>query len=293
MMGLKNQTINFYYKHPKIWKLAHNRQIEISHKALIMAIINVTPDSFSDGNQHFTNQKAVNHALRCLKEGADIIDIGGESTRPGAIPITPLEEQKRILPVIKELSRHPKAIISVDTYHFQTAKLAIKAGAHIINDVCGLQQNPQMAQTIASLNAGVCIMHTGRNRKKLSNALQDQFYFLNHSLEIAKQAQIATEAIVIDPGFGFEKNIDENFDIIKEFEQLTKMELPILVGLSRKRFLKAIIPTESLLQVESLDAITATANFLLRTKGASIFRVHNVKMNKNSLLLADTLMKKI
>ncbi|MBY7649596.1 MAG: dihydropteroate synthase [Candidatus Liberibacter europaeus] len=271
-----------------IWRVAHGRTINIGSIALIMAIVNVTPDSFSDGGNYLFLEKAINYAINCLEEGADIIDIGGESTRPDSVPISAKEEQRRIIPVIEELSARTDAIISVDTYRSETAELAINAGAHIINDVYGLQHDKNMVKTIAKYAAGVCIMHTGRNRKKLLDVFEDQFYFLKNSLKIAFNEGISRDSIVIDPGFGFEKDTQENLSIIAEFSKLMKFNFPILVGVSRKRFLGEITGRGKALD---RDGSTAVANCFLRMSGAQIFRVHNVKINRDSLLITDAIMK--
>ncbi|RPD37054.1 dihydropteroate synthase [Candidatus Liberibacter solanacearum] len=274
-------------KYPEfIWKLARGKSMSIGPVARIMAIVNVTPDSFSDGANYFLPKKAVAHAISSLKEGADIIDIGGESTRPGFIPVTAKQEQERILPVIEALADQTDAIISVDTYQPETAELAIRAGAHIINDVCGLQQGKNMAKIIAQYGAGVCIMHTGRGRKKLSDVFEDQYYFLEKSLKIAHDEGISRDSIVIDPGFGFAKEIQENFSLMANVSKLRKFNLPILVGISRKRFLGKMKQKD-----RSSDVSTAAANCFLRIEGAAIFRVHNVGINRDSLRMTDTIIK--
>ncbi|AHA27940.1 dihydropteroate synthase [Candidatus Liberibacter americanus] len=272
----------------RIWKTAHNRSINIDYKPLIMAIINVTPNSFSDGGDYLIAEKAISHSINCLEEGADIIDIGGESTNPNAVPISAKEEQARIIPVIEELSNITDAIISVDTYRSETAKLAIRAGAHIINDVFGLQHDKNMAATIAKYGAGVCIMHTGRNRTKLCEVFEDQFYFLKKSLEIAFREGINRDCIVLDPGFGFSKNTKENLSIIADFSKFNQLDFPILVGVSRKRFLGKITGRNRSLD---RDCSTAVANCLLRVAGANIFRVHNVKINIDALRLTDAVIQ--
>ncbi|MEG8098878.1 dihydropteroate synthase [Candidatus Liberibacter brunswickensis] len=275
-----------YYDH--IWKLAHGRNLDINAKSIIMAIVNFTPDSFSDGGRYLDVEKAISYSINCLEQGADIIDIGGESTRPGAIPINAKEEQKRIIPVIEELANRTNAIISVDTYKYETAELAIKAGAHIVNDVCGLQNNKNMAEIISKYSAGVCIMHTGRNRKKIFDVFEDQFYFLNNSLKIALREGISRNNIVIDPGFGFEKNITESLALIAGFSKFRHIDFPILIGVSRKKFLGKITKITNPLD---LDSSTVAVNCLLRSAGANIFRVHNVEANRNALSTVDAIMQ--
>lgn len=253
-----------------------------------MAIVNATPDSFSDGGRFLAADQAVAHALACVKEGAHIIDIGGESTRPGADAVTEQEEQDRVLPVIERLAKETDALLSIDTYRASTARLAIEVGAHIVNDVYGLQKDPGMAGVVAATQAGVCIMHTGRDREKLPDVVADQFTFLNRSLEIAQQATIARKAIVLDPGFGFAKDTDENIALMSRFDELGGFGLPILAGTSRKRFIGALTGRDG---AEERDVGTAATTAILRLAGAVIFRVHNVAMTRDALSIADAVLK--
>ncbi|MDX3925408.1 MAG: dihydropteroate synthase [Shinella sp.] len=271
---------------PFRWMLAHGRSLELGPQGRLMAIVNVTPDSFSDGGLHASPETAIAHALRCLEEGADIIDIGGESTRPGAQEISPAEEQDRILPVIEALARQSDAIISVDTYRASTARMAIDAGAHIVNDVHGLQREPDIAAVAAETGAGLCIMHTGRDREKLADVIEDQYHFLRRSLEIADAAAIAAERIVLDPGFGFAKDTRENLELMARFSELHGLKAPILVGTSRKRFVGAATGRDA----AERDTGTAITTALLRLAGAAIFRVHNVAINRDALLMADAML---
>ncbi len=268
------------------WHLAHGRQLLLGEKGRLMAIVNVTPDSFSDGGRHFSVEKAVEHALACLAEGADILDIGGESTRPGSDPVSAGEEQDRVLPVIERLSRETDALISIDTYRAETARAAVSAGAHIVNDVFGLQREPDIAEVAANTGAGLCIMHTGRDRQKLADVVADQFTFLGRSLDIASAAGVAREAITLDPGFGFAKETaEENFELMARLGEISSLGCPLLVGTSRKRFLGAVTGREP----AGRDAATAATTALLRLKGASVFRVHNVAINRDALLVADAM----
>lgn len=271
-----------------MWQVAHGRSLKLDGDGLIMAIVNTTPDSFSDGGQFLAADEAVNHALTCVAQGAHIIDIGGESTRPGADIVTVQQEQDRVLPVIERLARETDVLISVDTYRASTAKLAIEAGAHIVNDVFGLKKDVDMARVIGQAGAGVCIMHTGRERQKLPDIIEDQFLFLNRSLELADAAGIAREAIVLDPGFGFAKDVDENVALMSRFEELKGFGLPILAGTSRKRFIGALTGRDS---AEERDVGTSATTALLRIAGAVIFRVHNVVMTRDALAIADAVLR--
>jgi dihydropteroate synthase len=268
------------------WRTAHGRGIALEAKGRLMAIVNVTPDSFSDGGRHFSVDRAVEHALSCLSDGAEILDIGGESTRPGATPVSAAEEQDRVLPVIEQLARETDALISIDTYRADTARRAIAAGAHIINDVHGLQREPEIAAIAAEYGAGLCVMHTGRGRDRLADVVADQFDYLERSLAIAAAAKVARETIVLDPGFGFAKEtVEENMALMARCDELLALGYPLLVGTSRKRFLGTLTGREA----GERDAATAATTVLLRMKGASVFRVHNVAINRDALAIADAM----
>ncbi|MBB3464663.1 dihydropteroate synthase [Rhizobium sp. BK377] len=269
------------------WRVAHGREIELGKRSVIMAIVNVTPDSFSDGGRYQTVDSAVEHALQAVADGAEILDIGGESTRPDAVSVSPAEEQARVLPVIEALSRRTQALISIDTYRAETARLAISAGAHIVNDVFGLQKEPDIAALSAETGAGLCIMHTGRDRQKLAGIIDDQIFFLERSLEIASAAGVLRDRIVLDPGFGFAKETPaENLELMARFEELHRFGLPLLAGTSRKRFLGAVTGREP----AERDAATAATSALLRVQGAAVFRVHNVAINRDALAVADAML---
>lgn len=269
------------------WRVAHGREIKLGKRSVIMAIVNVTPDSFSDGGRYQTVDSAVEHALQAVADGAEILDIGGESTRPDAASVSAAEEQARVLPVIEALSGRTQALISVDTYRAETARLAISAGAHIVNDVFGLQKEPEIAALSAETGAGLCIMHTGRNRQKLADIIDDQIFFLDRSLEIASAAGVLRDRIVLDPGFGFAKETPgENLELMARFEELHRFGLPLLAGTSRKRFLGAVTGREP----AERDAATAATSALLRVQGAAVFRVHNVAINRDALAVADAML---
>jgi dihydropteroate synthase len=254
-----------------------------------MAIVNATPDSFSDGGRYLAVDAAFSHALNSVEEGADIKDIGGEATRPRAGAVTEAEEQDRVLPVIEKLRRETDVLISVDTYRASTARLAIAAGAHIVNDVFGLQKDAEMAGVVAATRAGVCIMHTGRDRQKLADVIADQFEFLNHSLEIAEDAGVARDAVVLDPGFGFAKDERENVELMARFSELAAFGLPVLAGTSRKRFIGSLTGRDA---ADERDIGTAATTAILRLAGASIFRVHNVAATRDALAIADAVLAK-
>ena len=254
---------------------------------MVVGILNVTPDSFSDGGLFIAPDQAVAQARRMVEEGAAVIDIGGESTRPGASPVTPGEEQARILPVIAALAGASEALISVDTYREETARLAVAAGAHIVNDVWGLQREPGIARVAAETGAGLIIMHTGRERQKLPDVIDDQFFFLKTSLEIAKRNGVQDDHIVLDAGFGFAKETaEENLDLMARFSELTALGFPLMAGTSRKRFVGTVTGREA----AERGAGTAATSVILRLKGADLFRVHDVAINVDALAMADAML---
>lgn len=272
-----------------IWTVGREQVVTLGDTAHLMAILNVTPDSFSDGGRHNSVDIAVAHALDAVDQGATIIDIGGESTRPGAEPVSPLEEQRRILPVIEALSRRTDCLISVDTYRAETAMLAIEAGAHIVNDVYGLRYDPAMATVVAETGAGLIMMHTGRGREaeKLSDVVEDQRFFFSRQLELAANAGIEQDRIVLDPGFGFAKDKDEDFALMVRFEELQSLRMPLLVGTSRKRFIGSTTGRE---RPDERDVGTAATSAMLRLAGAAVFRVHNIAANRDALRMADAVL---
>lgn len=269
------------------WRLAHGRSLILGEEAIIMGILNVTPDSFSDGGLHDDLPRALAAARAMRQAGAAIIDVGGESTRPGAEPVDAAMEQARILPVIEALAGETDCIISVDTYREETARLAVASGAHIVNDVWGLQREPGIANLAAETGAGLVIMHTGRERERDPDVIADQFAFLNRSLAIARAANVEESRIVLDPGFGFAKDSEENIALMARFAELQKFGFPLLVGTSRKRLIGVLTGREA----ADRDVGTAATSAILRLSGADIFRVHNVAVNRDALVVADAILK--
>ncbi len=253
-----------------------------------MGILNVTPDSFSDGGQHDELEKAIDVAGQMLADGATIIDVGGESTRPGAAAVDSEMEIARVVPVIEALAKKYDCIISIDTYRAVTAQAAVNAGAHIVNDVWGLQREPEIAHVAKSSGAGLVIMHTSRDRSVLADVIEDQFSFLNVSLDIAKKAGIGEPRIVLDPGFGFGKNKDEDIALLARAGELQKFGFPLLVGTSRKRFIGGMTGRDNPLD---RDIGTTATSVALRLAGADIFRVHNVAFNRDALAVADDILQ--
>jgi dihydropteroate synthase len=269
------------------WQLAHGRYLDLGPKAVVAGILNVTPDSFSDGGLFVAPEKALEQARRMVEEGAAVIDVGGESTRPGFAPVTAEEEQARVLPVIAALAASGEALISVDTYREDTARRAVAAGAHIVNDVWGLQREPGIARVAAETGAGLIVMHTGRERRKLPDVIEDQFLFLRKSLEIARAANVAGSQIVLDAGFGFAKETaEENLDLLARFSELQSLGYPLMAGTSRKRFIGTVTGREP----AGRAAGTAATSVILRLKGADLFRVHDVAINVDALAVTDAML---
>jgi dihydropteroate synthase len=269
------------------WQLAHGRSLEFGVEALVMGILNVTPDSFADGGRYVTPESALAQARRMREEGAAIIDVGGESTRPGARPVTAKEEQERILPIIEAVAE-AGSIVSVDTYRAGTARLAVAKGAHIVNDVWGAQREPDIARVAAETGAGLVLMHTGRERQKEPDVIADQFAFLEKSVAIARAAGVAEENIVLDPGFGFAKETAaDNLELMARFEELAALGFPLAVGTSRKRFVGSVVGRAD---ADDRDVGTAATSVILRMKGAVLFRVHNVAINVDALRMADAML---
>jgi dihydropteroate synthase len=270
-----------------VWQVGHGRSLPLGGTSVLMGILNVTPDSFSDGGRFNVADAAIDHAKAMQAAGALIIDVGGESTRPGAAPVDAATEQARVLPIIEALASEMDVLISVDTYRSETARLAVKEGAHVINDVTGLQGDPGVAKAAGKTGSGVCVMHTGRGREKLPDVIEDQYGFLRKSLEIAAAAGIKDASIVLDPGFGFAKETDaENLELMARFRELCDLGYPLLAGASRKRFLGGVTGREA----KDRDVASAASSVLLRLAGADIFRVHDVAINRDALLVADAML---
>lgn len=285
---------------PFTWRL-RSRTLELGPRTLIMGVLNVTPDSFSDGGRFFEPGAAIEHGLELLDAGADTLDIGGESTRPGALAVSGQpavsaeEELRRVMPVIEGLVRlRPEAIISIDTYKPQVARAAIEAGAEIANDVSGLRWDAQMASTLAELKCGVVLMHMRghpaewRTLPPLDDPVGLVSRELRETAEVALASGIARERIVLDPGFGFGKRFDENYLLLARLDELHKLGFPLLAGVSRKSFIGRTLaangndaPPQQRLY-GSLAAMTAAI-----LKGAHVVRVHEVKSAAQAARITD------
>jgi len=282
------------------WNLG-TRSLELGRRTLVIGIVNVTPDSFSDGGAHATPGDAVAHATRLLEEGADVIDIGGESTRPGARvgldkPAVGAEEElRRVLPVIVAIKEaKPDAVVSIDTYKSKVAAAAVDAGAEIVNDVSGLQWDPKMKKTVAGLDCGLVLMHT-RGRPDEWAALPtvpDLVMLVKRELreraDAAVMAKIRRDRIVLDPGFGFGKRFDENYPLLRRFHEFHELYFPLLAGVSRKSWIgRALASNGKDASIEERAFGTLGAEVALALKGAHVIRTHNVKPCVEAMRLAD------
>jgi dihydropteroate synthase len=244
---------------------------------LVMGILNVTPDSFADGGLHFDEALAISHGLEMIEDGVDIIDIGGESTRPGAERVPEEEEQARVIPVIRELAKQ-KVLISVDTMRASTAQLAVEAGASIVNDVSGGAADPEMFSTVAALGCKYTLMHwRGHSKEMNSKAIYDDVVSevieeVTLQLDKALAAGIKRENIILDPGIGFAKDAEHNWEILNRVDEFVALGYPVLIGHSRKRFLGGDSPDER-------EAATVQVTQSLIGKGIWGVRVHGVKAN--------------
>ena len=262
-------------------------------KLLVMGILNVTPDSFSDGGVFFSRDRAIDHALAMIDEGADIIDIGGESTRPFSEPTPLAEEQARLLPVIEAIRKHSDIPISVDTYKAAVARSAIGAGADIINDISSLSFDPDMAGVVAASGVSVVLMHMkGTPRDMQTNPTYEDVVgeireFLIERIAFAKSAGIDEENIVIDPGIGFGKRLKDNLAIIRELGRLKELGKPLLMGTSMKSFIGRIMGTTAL-----VDRVEGTLASMVMSvwNGADIVRVHDVARTRRVITFMEALM---
>ena len=270
-------------------RLAHGRTLRLGARGVLMGILNVTPDSFSDGGAFANVDAAVEYALRMAEEGAEIIDVGGESTRPGAEAVSADEEMRRVVPVIEALAARTDALVSIDTYRARTARVAVEAGAHIVNDVTALLGDPDMARTVAETGAALVAMHNSRPElrpRREADPVADQHAFLRELEPRLAEAGIANDRVMFDPGIGFGKDADENLLLLARMEEIARGPYPVLLGTSRKRFLGAVTGRDA----AERDAATAATTALGRRAGAAVFRVHDVATNRDALRVADAVL---
>jgi dihydropteroate synthase len=280
-----------------IWK-TRSRILDLSRSAKIMGILNVTPDSFSDGGQFFSLDAAVSHARELIVEGAEIIDVGGESTRPGADPVSPKEELRRIIPVIEKIrSEFPSVLISVDTYKATTAEKAIRAGADIINDITALRGDPSMIDVVLESGVGVVLMHMQGTPKTMQVApsyhdvVSEVREFLEDRCNWLVDRGVDRERIAIDPGFGFGKRLADNIKLMRNLEAFRALAQPLLIGVSRKSGLAQMVG-DAALPVAKRIWPTVALTCLLREKGAHLLRVHDVKPNLEALRMTEAILER-
>lgn len=271
------------YSHRFTWNL--------HHRTLIMGILNITPDSFSDGGKYMHPEAAIERAIKMQEEGADIIDIGAESTRPGSDPISAQEELKRLMPVVKPLLKLGSIPISIDTYKAGVADVMLNEGVDMINDISGFTFSGNLPDVVAKSNVPVIIMHTPAPPKTMQlhtgyrSLISDVIVSLAHSMEIGKRAGIDSERMIIDPGIGFGKTSEHNLHILRSFSEFKSLGRPIMVGVSRKSFIGKILglPPEDRLEGSAAATVAAILN------GANLIRVHDVKEMARVARMADAI----
>ncbi len=292
------------------WNIG-SRCLQLGKRTLIMGIVNVTPDSFSDGGQHFDRDRAVEHGLKLLEDGAEIIDVGGESTRPGAkvaagesaeakpgkTAVSEKEELERVIPVITALKKKkPDAVISVDTYKASVARAAVAAGAEVVNDVSGFRWDSAMKKTLADLKCGAVMMHMRgrpeewRSLPPVSDIVMLVKRELREWVDAALMAGMKRERIMLDPGFGFGKNLEQNYPLMKRFEEFHQLRYPLLAGVSRKSFVGRALARNGK-DAELSDRLygTLAAETTAILKGAHVIRTHDVRACADAVRIADLL----
>lgn len=277
-----------YRLHRKKEIICDEYKLRLGTKTYIMGILNVTPDSFSDGGEFLDIDKAIRHAKDMVKAGAHIIDVGGESTRPGAEEVGEEEEIKRVLPVVKRLVKEIDVPISVDTYKASVAEKVLEAGAHIINDVWGLQRDENIASVIAKYKVPVVIMHNQIGTEYKRDIIEEICGFLNKSIDIAIKAGIKEENIILDPGIGFGKTPEQNMEVMSRLGELNDLGYPILLGTSRKSMIGKILDLPAKERVEGTLATTVMGII----QGVDIVRVHDIKENLRVAMVTDAIVRR-
>lgn len=262
-----------------------NREFDLNHRCYIMGILNVTPDSFSDGGKFNTLDAALHHAEEMIRDGADIIDIGGESTRPGHQVITDEEEISRVTPVIEAVKSHFDVPVSVDTYKGPVAEAALQSGADLVNDIWGFKHDVRVAQLTARYDAACCLMHN-RRQAVYHDFLKDVSSDLQESVHIAREAGVAEDKIILDPGVGFGKTYEMNLEIINHLETLNGLGYPVLLGTSRKSVIGLTLELPSDQRVEGTLATTVIGVM----KGCAFVRVHDVKENRRIIQMTEAIL---
>jgi dihydropteroate synthase len=278
----------------RLWKIG-GRIFVLSRQGLIMGVLNVTPDSFSDAGKFFAVERAVEHGLKMAAEGAHIVDVGGESTRPGSEAITAEEELRRVIPVIEQLRANSEVIISIDTSKAEVARAAVRAGASIVNDVTGGRGDEEMMPLIAETNSAFIIMHmqgtpqTMQITPQYTNVVSEIADFFRQQYARAIVYSIDPMAIAFDPGIGFGKTLEHNLELLAQLERLRACDRPIVIGVSRKSFLGKLINSA---QMSDRLAPAVALTSLLRMLGADVLRVHDVKENVNALKVTEAILQR-
>ena len=277
-----------------IWKL-RKRSVDLSRSGLIMGVLNVTPDSFSDGGQYVDQQAAFLHAERMADEGAMILDVGGESSRPGSEPVAAAEELRRVIPLMGRLrSRFPDLFLSIDTYKAETARQALAAGADIVNDISALRADPAMIEVLKHSDAGVILMHMQGTPKTMQlnpsyeDVVTEVFEFLRRRRDELVNDGIDQTRIAIDPGYGFGKRVQDNVQLVRCLSRFAELGQPVVVGISRKSLIAQLLGDPKLPPQERLWPTVALTS-LLREKGAHVFRVHDVRPNLEALRMTEAI----
>jgi len=273
-------------------KIRHN-EFDLTKRTYLIGILNITPDSFSDGGKYFSTDAAIRRAEAIEAEGADLIDLGAESTRPGSEPVRPKEELKRLLPVLRIIRKRLKTPISVDTYKSEVAKEVLKQGADVINDISGLRFDNKMVEVIAKFDVPCIIMHIKGKPKNMQknphydDTMAEIYDYLEKSLDKAQSAGVDRKKIIVDPGIGFGKRLEDNYTIIRRLSELKGLGRPIAIGPSRKSFIGLTLNQPVGERLEG----TIAASVMAITQGANFLRVHDLKLVKRAVVMTDAIMK--
>ena len=262
-----------------------NREFDTEKNTYIMGILNVTPDSFSDGGKYNGMEQALRHAQKMIAEGADLIDVGGESTRPGHVQISDEEEIARVTPVIEALKKEFDIPISIDTYKSHVAEAALQAGADLVNDIWGLKYDEKMAEVIAKSGLACCLMHN-RDNAEYRNFMEDMKQDLRETIALAKAAGIADDKIILDPGVGFAKSYENNLEVISRLKEFNELKYPVLLGTSRKSVIGLTLDLPAAERVEGTIVTTVMAV----EAGCMFVRVHDVKENHRAIQMAEAIL---
>ncbi|SFM30748.1 dihydropteroate synthase [Salibacterium qingdaonense] len=265
----------------------NNKDFHFKDKTYVMGILNVTPDSFSDGGLYNQKENALQRARDMIEQGADMIDVGGESTRPGSTKVEGEEERRRVIPVLKELSAHLTVPLSIDTYKAETARAALEAGADIINDVRGAKADPEMAGVAACYDAPIILMHN-RENTDYNDVMKDMIADIEESIEICRSAGVRKDRIILDPGIGFAKTYDQNLEVMRRLEEFTALDYPVLLGTSRKSLVSKTLDLPASDRVEGTGATIS----LGIERGADIVRVHDVLEMSRTVKMMDAMLGK-